>query len=103
MAHANLFVGQNLTVQDPGSKISGYRAQNADSGGTLVRSFCSVCGSSLFVATHESSDKVAVTSGTMNGVQGVEGDNSWTPKLEFFCKRKAKWLATEGTVQKDTM
>ncbi|KAK1993549.1 glutathione-dependent formaldehyde-activating enzyme [Colletotrichum falcatum] len=94
---------KDLTVQDPGSNISVYAAQTADSGGTLARSFCSVCGSSLFVATHEFSKKVAVTSGTMNGVQGVEGDKSWTPKLEFFCKQKATWLATEGTVQKDTM
>ncbi|KAK1585203.1 glutathione-dependent formaldehyde-activating enzyme [Colletotrichum navitas] len=102
-AHANLFVGQNLTVQDPGSNVSVYKSQTADSGGTLARSFCRLCGSSLFVATHETSDKVAVTSGTMNDAQGVEGDNLWTPKLEFFCKRKATWLATEGTVQKDTM
>ncbi|EFQ31956.1 glutathione-dependent formaldehyde-activating enzyme [Colletotrichum graminicola M1.001] len=103
MAHANLSVGQNLTVQDPGSHVSVYKSETADSGGTLARSFCRLCGSSLFVATHETSDKVAVTSGTMNDVQGVEGDNVWTPKLEFFCKRKATWLATEGTVQKDAM
>ncbi|KAK1987474.1 glutathione-dependent formaldehyde-activating enzyme [Colletotrichum cereale] len=94
---------KSLTVQDPASKISMYSAKTADSGDTLVRSFCSVCGSSLFAATHEFSDKVAVTSGTMNGVQGVKGDKLWAPKLEFFCKRKATWLATEGTVQKDTM
>ncbi|WDK21844.1 glutathione-dependent formaldehyde-activating enzyme [Colletotrichum graminicola] len=94
---------KNLTVQDPGSHVSVYKSETADSGGTLARSFCRLCGSSLFVATHETSDKVAVTSGTMNDVQGVEGDNVWTPKLEFFCKRKATWLATEGTVQKDAM
>ncbi|KAK2052626.1 glutathione-dependent formaldehyde-activating enzyme [Colletotrichum caudatum] len=94
---------KNLTVQDPGSNITVYGAQTADSGGTLARSFCSLCGSSLFVATHESSDKVAVTSGTMNGVQDVEGDKLWAPKLEFFCKRKATWLITEGTVKKDIM
>ncbi|KZL70307.1 glutathione-dependent formaldehyde-activating enzyme, partial [Colletotrichum tofieldiae] len=98
---------KNLTVQDPESKISVYGAQTADSGSSLVRSFCSACGSSLFVAdgngfpTH-----IAVTSGTMDDVQGVEGDGSdklWTPKSEFFCKGKAMWLTTEGTMKRDTM
>ncbi|GKT41383.1 putative glutathione-dependent formaldehyde-activating enzyme [Colletotrichum spaethianum] len=98
---------KNLIVQDPESKISVYRAQTADSGTSLARSFCSACGSSLFVA-HEKDfpNQVAVTSGTMDGVQGIEGASSerlWMPKLEFFCKRKATWLSTKGTTQRETM
>lgn len=78
-----------------------YRAATAESGGSLARSFCSVCGSSLFVASEKNPGQVAVTSGTMDNAQGVEGVEGklWTPQLEVYCKRKAKWYTNEGTRQ----
>ncbi|KAJ0163101.1 hypothetical protein CTA2_3511 [Colletotrichum tanaceti] len=101
-----LVVNQNLTVHDLESKISVYTASTAESGTSLARSFCSACGSSLFVANNALPNQVAVTSGSMDNVQGghdADNDKMWKPKLEFFCKRKATWLATEGTVQRDSM
>ncbi|KAJ0306349.1 hypothetical protein COL516b_004808 [Colletotrichum fioriniae] len=101
-AAANL---RSLTVDDPEKKIKVYKAGISNSGNSLEGSFCGACGSSLFVVSEKDPGRIAVTSGTMDDVQGVEGDGVelWKPKLEFFCIRKAKWLTTVGTAQKDTM
>ncbi|TIC91126.1 Non-reducing end alpha-L-arabinofuranosidase BoGH43B [Colletotrichum higginsianum] len=77
----------NLTVHDLESKISVYAAPTAESGTSLARSFCSACGSSLFVANDAFPNQVAVTSGSMDNVQGghdADDDKMWRPKLEFF-------------------
>ncbi|KXH68516.1 glutathione-dependent formaldehyde-activating enzyme [Colletotrichum salicis] len=97
--------GVNLTVDDPEKKIKVYKAGTSNSGNSPARSFCGACGSSLFVVSDKDPGRIAVTSGTMDDVQGVEGEGVelWKPKLEFFCIRKAKWLTTVGTAQKDMM
>ncbi|GJD04957.1 glutathione-dependent formaldehyde-activating enzyme [Colletotrichum higginsianum] len=91
----DLISNQNLTVHDLESKISVYAAPTAESGTSLARSFCSACGSSLFVANDAFPNQVAVTSGSMDNVQGghdADDDKMWRPKLEFFC-----------TVERDSM
>lgn len=69
-----------------------YHDSRTESGGTLARSFCSNCGSPLFVtnkANPHIKDAIIVPAGTMD--LGAE-DDQWAPQREVFTKRRAEWL-----------
>jgi len=74
-----------------------YIDHSPDAGGTVERSFCGDCGSPLFIRNPKHENAVIVTSGTLE-----LGEEVWSPKMEFFCKRKAGWvgvLSAEETVK----
>ncbi|KAJ8187129.1 hypothetical protein LV157_004782 [Aspergillus fumigatus] len=79
-----------------------YHDRGTGSGKPLSRSFCSNCGSPLFISS-ESIDPAAVTvtSGTMD-LRPARSE--WAPAMEVFCARRREWLApVEGTEKHDTM
>jgi hypothetical protein len=62
-----------------------YHNNATDTGTTLARSFCSMCGLTLFTTNKSNlafSTVVIVATGTLNG------DQDFKPEQEFYCKRK---------------
>ncbi|GFG00527.1 putative glutathione-dependent formaldehyde-activating enzyme [Aspergillus udagawae] len=98
----SLYLKDQLQVLTGEDSLRVYVDNSTGSGKPLSKSFCSICGSSLFVSS-ESIDPstVAITSGTMD-LGPSKGE--WEPKMEFFCARRREWLApVEGTAKHDTM
>ncbi|RHZ46075.1 GFA family protein [Aspergillus thermomutatus] len=102
------FMANSFCLKDQLQLLTGedvlrvYKDKDTASGNTLLRSFCSNCGSPLFISSKSLEyNAVTVTSGTMNlGPSKSE----WEPKMEVFCMRRREWLAPmEGTEKRDTM
>ncbi|PYH87694.1 hypothetical protein BO71DRAFT_404455 [Aspergillus ellipticus CBS 707.79] len=74
--------------------IQSYLDSGTDSGGTISRNFCRVCGSPLFATHVLHKEFLAVMSGTMDGARA----EAWRPENELFCRRRRRFLApVEGT------
>ncbi|KAL3456258.1 Mss4-like protein [Aspergillus heterothallicus] len=69
--------------------IQTYDERGTNSGLTMKRGFCKICGSSLFQQTAQLQEAgiVAVTSGTMHDRSDVQ------PTLEIWCQNRRKWLS----------
>ncbi|KAF4233914.1 hypothetical protein CNMCM8980_004110 [Aspergillus fumigatiaffinis] len=90
---------QVLTGEDA---LRVYDDKSTGSGKPLSRSFCSICGSPLFISSESiAPTAVTVTSGTMDI---GPAKSEWEPKMEVFCARRREWLApVEGTEKHDAM
>ncbi|PLB40332.1 GFA family protein [Aspergillus candidus] len=79
--------------------ITTYQDKSPESGNPLQRSFCTTCGSNLFIS-NDTMDKlgaVSVTSGTIDDQSGLR------PTLEVWGRGRREWLnPVEGVDGKDT-
>ena len=92
---------EQLNILSGQSSIKTYQDKDKATdaaGGSLVRQFCSECGSTLFVVI-PAIGYVAVCMGTMDGLE--EG---WKPDQEFFTKDRLPWVkSVEGAMEHDMM
>lgn len=87
-------VCQQLTIKSGESLIQSFKDTKVDSGNTLERRFCRVCGSPVYVTSSRAEGFVVVPSGTMDG----EAGRKWRPEVEFWCKERREYLpVVEGT------
>lgn len=79
------FKSQNMTISKGQDSIKTYRDANTKTGNALLRSFCSNCGSSVFLAP---------AAGGLAIVQAgaVEGSEAWVPTHESHPDAKWKWI-----------
>ena len=62
------------------------------------RSFCSNCGSPLFIRNPNFVGAVIVTNGTQNEMEG------WKPQEELHCSQRMSWVPKlDGTVMHEEM
>ncbi|KAL6250594.1 hypothetical protein RBB50_002896 [Rhinocladiella similis] len=74
------------------SAVSSYRDSATDAGSTILRSFCSVCGSNLFTVNLDNpalKDFIIVTSGCLD----EQARKGFAPQREYYCKRRQAWVA----------
>ncbi|BCS02093.1 GFA family protein [Aspergillus luchuensis] len=92
---ANSFMKESqLTIKSGESLIQSFKDTKVDSGNTLERRFCRVCGSPVYVTSSRAEGFVVVPSGTMDG----EAGRKWRPEVEFWCKERREYLpVVEGT------
>ncbi|KAL2840015.1 Mss4-like protein [Aspergillus pseudodeflectus] len=76
--------------------IQTYNEPAAASGQSIMRSFCRICGSSLFQRTPQLQEAglISVTSGTMDDRSGTE------PTLEIWCRNRRSWLSLDHKGEK---
>lgn len=81
---------QKVEFIDPESVISKYFDSSCDSGVTVQRDFCKVCGS--FIRTTNPTNPVM--KGTVIIPMGIiDGDKrSLEPDNEYYVKRRAPWI-----------
>jgi len=66
--------------------IRKYQDSNTKSGNTLTRSFCSECGSSLFLSSPKKTDWISVCPAS------VDGPHDWVPQEENRPDAKYSWV-----------
>ncbi|KAJ3557623.1 hypothetical protein NP233_g11694 [Leucocoprinus birnbaumii] len=84
MAHS-YWKPKQLRITRGESSIRHYSDCDTQSGNTIIRSFCSNCGASLFVKAAKGDFIIAQAS-------AIEGHQNWTPKKEVFGENRATWL-----------
>ncbi|PKY01783.1 DUF636 domain protein [Aspergillus campestris IBT 28561] len=97
---ANCWYKQSeLQITQGNHSITTYQDKTTESGNALQRSFCTTCGSNLFIG-NDAMDKlgaVSVTSGTIDDQSGLR------PTLEVWGRGRREWLSpVEGADGKDT-
>lgn len=81
--HASLAFFKREDVQIEG-ETTRY-ASKTDSGSTITRHFCSICGSTVFGHNSNSKDNIGIPVGTVD-------DSSWfKPEFIVYHKRKPSW------------
>ncbi|RXW17087.1 hypothetical protein EST38_g8760 [Candolleomyces aberdarensis] len=84
MANA-FFKPQHVTVTKGKDSVKTYSDNKTKSGNAISRSFCSNCGSSLFIGP-------AAGNITIVQASNVNGSENWVPKKEFFAECKWEWV-----------
>ncbi|RDW58581.1 GFA family protein [Aspergillus mulundensis] len=76
--------------------IRTYNEEGTTTGGTMKRSFCKTCGSSLFQQTAglQRAKIISVTSGTMNNRSLCQ------PGLEVWCSNRRDWVSLNHNGEK---
>ncbi|KAH6916321.1 DUF636 domain-containing protein [Coprinopsis sp. MPI-PUGE-AT-0042] len=83
---ANAFYKRkNVSVLTGRELVKRYVDGNTKSGKALTRSFCSNCGSSLFLAPDGGDITIA-------HVANIKGSEKWIPKKEFFGQDRCAWI-----------
>lgn len=83
-----IFRAEDVTVA---GRTASY-ASAADSGNTLTRHFCPVCGSRLFLVTSARPDMMVMAAGAFD-------DSRWfRPQVVLFTKRRPAWDLIDETV-----
>ncbi len=77
--------------------VKSFDDNGTGSGNTSHRSFCSNCGSSVFINNDGRPEWTIVMTGCMKDVPA-----EWSPKMELYCKYKAKWLPDVEGVKRFT-
>ncbi|OJJ68924.1 hypothetical protein ASPBRDRAFT_32684 [Aspergillus brasiliensis CBS 101740] len=97
---ANSFLQESqLTIKSGESLIQSYTDNKVDSGNTLNRRFCRVCGSPVYITSSQAEGFVVVPTGTMDG----EAARKWKPQVEFYCRARREYLPeVEGTETLET-
>ncbi|QGA14952.1 hypothetical protein EYB26_002608 [Talaromyces marneffei] len=98
----SIFKKTQLRIHTGQQNLRTYHDSQTDAKVTVNRSFCTTCGSSLFITNDVSpmlEGAVIVTSGTMN-LEGKE----WAPKQEYYCRSRGSWVPViEGTERNNTL
>ncbi|KAJ5165837.1 hypothetical protein N7492_006133 [Penicillium capsulatum] len=63
--------------------------KETDAGNVLSRSFCSNCGSPLFITSKNHPGAQVVSVGSMDF---ASGKNEWQPRDEYYSHRRAEWF-----------
>lgn len=64
-----------------------FEDKTTDSGQGITRSFCTNCGSTLFLTSPALPQNIIVSSGTIDGIDGL-----FVPNRELYCNGKMPWL-----------
>lgn len=73
--------------ENPSGIISTYADTKTESGNTLMRRFCSRCGSTLWITCPQRPGVYIVPYG------GIENPSKeWKPTHEVFCRHKKSWV-----------
>ncbi|KAI4153489.1 MAG: hypothetical protein L6R39_001556 [Caloplaca ligustica] len=95
-------ISQNISYDTSSPTLKTYN-DTADSGVPVLRSFCSNCGSPMFMHNPKHAPGVViVATGTMEG----DVERWWRPQTEYYCKRKPGWMTVDGLedgARKETM
>ncbi|KAK4244012.1 Mss4-like protein [Corynascus novoguineensis] len=89
---------EELKFLTPASNMTIFEDKSPDSGGTIHRGFCGTCGSTMI-----SENKKLFPGNWIVPVGALEFDplaTDWTPRTEFFCKRKMPWFSTPADTVK---
>ncbi|PLN81882.1 DUF636 domain protein [Aspergillus taichungensis] len=81
------------------NSITTYQDKSPESGNPLERSFCTTCGSNLFIKneTMDQLGAVSVTSGT------IDDQADLRPTMEVWERARREWLnPVEGALRKET-
>ncbi|KAL4876830.1 Mss4-like protein [Aspergillus karnatakaensis] len=90
------YKNENFKIVHGHDSIQTYNERGTNSGQVLTRSFCKVCGSSLFQQTADLREAglVSVASGTMDDRSDAQ------PTLEVWCRNRRNWLKIEHSGKK---
>ena len=81
--------------------IKTYHNNATDSGATLARSFCSICGSLLFTTNETDPARAGII---LVGIGTLDGEKSFKPEHEFYCKRRFNFPPElQGTTKHETL
>ncbi|KAI0092516.1 Mss4-like protein [Irpex rosettiformis] len=78
--------------------LKAYADSNTGSGRTILRRFCSNCGSPIIATILGRTDICGITVGTVDG----DVSETWKPQLEVMCKDRPVWLPDTGLKQYET-
>ncbi|KAH8883471.1 hypothetical protein GQ53DRAFT_663929 [Thozetella sp. PMI_491] len=97
-----LFHEDNVEFIDPQSVMRHYEDTSPDSGRTVERSFCGICGSNIRIKSKANewiSERILVPMGLLGGQK-----DDMKPVMECYVKRKVDWLpAVEQAGQFESM
>ncbi|EXJ83316.1 hypothetical protein A1O1_06935 [Capronia coronata CBS 617.96] len=97
---ANYFYeAKQFTLVKGKESITDYQDKNTDAGYTVVRSFCSNCGSNLYTINLDNpavKDFIIVMTGCLDEQARAE----FEPKQEYYCKRRQVWCPLSPSSQK---
>jgi len=79
------FQRKQVAVIQGAEAIQRYRDSGTNSGRAITRSFCSQCGSNLFI-TNDKDDITIV------GVGTLDDSVNWVPRREAFPERRRPWV-----------
>ncbi|KAF2170629.1 hypothetical protein M409DRAFT_51636 [Zasmidium cellare ATCC 36951] len=84
-----------FALLDGASFITDYHDSAVDAGCTVIRSFCSVCGSNLYTTNSTNpliKDAIIVMSGCLEKASSALEP----PQSEFYVKRRRDWVKVDG-------
>ncbi|KAL4907081.1 hypothetical protein BDW74DRAFT_150193 [Aspergillus multicolor] len=87
---------ENFKIIRGEDSVQTYDEQGTTTGGTMKRSFCRICGSSLFQQTVDlqKANIISVTSGTMSDRSDCQ------PGLEVWCSNRRHWVSLQHQGEK---
>ncbi|KAJ7091490.1 DUF636 domain-containing protein [Mycena belliarum] len=85
------FNSQSVSVTEGQDVLRKYNDSDTTSGNTLTRSFCSECGTSLFLSSPTKTDWISVCPAA------VEGSEGWVPRRENRPDARFPWVELHMT------
>lgn len=83
-----LYGSQQVThSENPSGIITTFEDSKVESGNSLFRSFCSKCGSTLFVTSPKNPGAIIVPYGGLD-----DAPKEWKPTNEVWCRNKKEWI-----------
>jgi len=80
------FKQKNVHIKQGKDQIKGYEDKATKSGRILLRSFCALCGSNVFLGT-PGSDIIGIPVGVVD-----HGARDWVPRKEIFKHDRIPWI-----------
>lgn len=91
--------GQQFQVLTGQEQLREYQDRGGEAQGRVIRAFCSICGSRLYLTSPDNpliKDNIVVTIGTLDEAAKA----IFMPKQEFFVKRRHGWYSIgEKTIE----
>ncbi|KAI1374175.1 Mss4-like protein [Hypoxylon crocopeplum] len=89
---------ENFKILSGAEVMKVYLDRSCDSGGCIERGFCAECGSTMISENREKFPGVVIV--PVGSMDIDPAGPAWRPGTEYYCKRKAPWLATpEDTIK----
>ncbi|KEF53736.1 uncharacterized protein A1O9_10137 [Exophiala aquamarina CBS 119918] len=88
---ASIFLKSQYTLHTGSESITIYDDHETQSGVSLRRGFCKVCGSKISALTPLNENIISVPAGILERA-GLD----WSPQKEQFCSFKARWIPEFG-------